>query len=169
MRMVFEIVRRGKGIPPSRIRVRIVDRTVEGPKLEWTMKRLGVFEGTELDFTPSTPRCWLWHEYAWYERTYCTELLRALGAHASAHRARPAMPLAELITAATKSPALRSSTLVFLRQFPDLFLVEGHETSGLFEVRRNGTDERGKPMEPAGPIFIADEQTASRIATVGIY
>ena len=41
------------------------DRKIEGAKLEFTLKRLGIFENSEVQILPTTPRCWLWHPYDW--------------------------------------------------------------------------------------------------------
>ena len=45
--------------------------------------------------------------------------------------------------------------MVFLRQYPDMFLLEVHEITGHCRIRLNGLDERGESTEPSGPVFVA--------------
>ena len=66
MVMLMEQVQSMKGIPISRMRVVLPpDRKIEGAKLEFTLKRLGIFENSEVQILPTTPRSWLWHPYDW--------------------------------------------------------------------------------------------------------
>ena len=80
---------------------------------------------------------------------YVKELQRCLQEHDA-----PDMSLSDLVRVVKKPPALRCSTMVFLRQYPDVFLAEVHEVTGHVKVRLNGFDERGEPTDLSGPAFV---------------
>ena len=85
-----------------------------------------------------------------YEAVFVKELRHCLET-----RGTPHMSLSEVLRYVKKPPALRCSTMVFLRQYPDMFLLEVHEITGHCRLRLNGLDERGDPTELAGPVFVA--------------
>ena len=65
----------------------------------------------------------------WYERWFVKELLRVLG--------DKQLMITDLIQLANKPPALRISTKVFLRRYPDKFYLETSLISNQTSVKKN--------------------------------
>lgn len=129
LKSVVDRVRILKAIHASRVRVVIPPGHII-ENLEINLKRVGINEKSNvIEIHPTTRGVWMWHPMEYYERQYKDELFRVLG--------DDKMDLTELIQKASKPPVLRMTTHVFLRKYPDFFVVETSLASNLSRVRKN--------------------------------
>lgn len=129
--IVVERLMKIKQIDISRMQIVIPpNRIVGNNQLDASLKTVGIsVNNNVIEVHPTTRGVWMWHPMEHYEDLYRRELLDVLGDQK--------LMLSELIRLAKKPPVLRMTTRVFLRKYPDVFVVETSLVSNRSFVRKN--------------------------------
>lgn len=129
--LVVERLMKVKQIDKSRMQIVIPpNRVVSNNQLDVSLKTVGItVNNNVIEVHPTTRGVWMWHPMEYYEDFYLKKLLDVLGDQK--------MMLSELIRLAKRPPVLRMTTRVFLRKYPDVFVVETSLVSNRSSVRKN--------------------------------
>ena len=115
------------------------DHKVDKKHYHYQLRRIGLtVKDNVLEIHPTTVGIWLWHPMDYYVEQFKAALLKRLG--------NDVVDLCDLVHSVAKPPVLRTSTKVFLRKYPETFLVTTSLRSDRSNVRVN------KDMSP--PIFL---------------
>lgn len=106
------------------------DHVVDKKQYHYQLRRIGLtVKDNILEIRPTTVGIWLWHPMDYYVEQYKEHLIKVIGDRQ--------VELCDLVHEVKKPPVLRTSTKVFLRMYPETFLVETSLVSNLSNVRLN--------------------------------
>ena len=108
------------------------DHKVDKKQYHYQLRRIGLtVKDNILEIRPTMKGVWMWHPMDYYVEKFKEDLVRLIG--------DKQLEVSEIVTLVhkTKPPVLRMSTKVFMRMYPEVFLMETSLRSDLSKVSLN--------------------------------